>query len=353
MILKNYSLHFRIVNLWLFFLLLLTTLSNFPHQVVPSVSWFNCSVYFLIFLQCIFIARKASHNKAIFLNLGLFCLANSLTFVSLFIGEEFLFGDIYLKWQIFQYRTLLLDLLLVLSIVFICVKYTSNTQKTWVLYGLSFIIILPIFLWHYYPYVMDPYYTLKVDDLAFSKSALYFRIFPFFAVCYYGFLLYQNDKSLGLHINSLMVCFFILTLMTITDSFGEIYNIKLFSLSQFISLFILSVFAATMFQKLNYIHSDFGQFYESLIVSGNQSGVPIKRRKNPTLHFFASVARDYFNKSRNSFWFSLFSFLLVIKLLDFPLYLKMNVAAILIAALAILFYLAALYQKRLKKGELM
>lgn len=349
MLIKNYGTYVKIINYWLSYILLLAIISNLPHENIPILSWFNFSIYFLLFLHCIFIIKKERHNKSIFLNLGLFLFFYSFSFVPQYISDN------YLYYYVFAYRKIFLSFLLSFSIIYICIKYLFNNRKSSLVYVLSFAVIVPIYIWHFYPYLLDKDYILVIEDLSiFYKSILEVSFLPLFFVIFYALLLYRYDRSLGEHINSLMVCFFIMTLLEITDIFGYIYNIKLFSLSQYILLLNLSFFLITLFRKLNYIYSEFGQFYDTIVITGKHMGVPIKRKRSSRISLFAfSVAKAYFHEKRNTFGFITFLFMICINYFNFYPFLKLNIIVLFFGALLLIFYLTALYQKRSQNGELL
>jgi len=351
MISSKSSVLFRIINFWFAFVFFLVLISNLPHQTVPLFSWLNCSLYFLLFLLCVFIFIREPVNKAIFFNIGLLCLLYSFSFVNVLIGNENVFGDEYLAYDVFQYRTMLLSFLMAFSVIFICVRYLFKNLKTRTSYLITFLVVLPFFIWHYLPFLADRTYLLRVDTTVFYKSMLYFTFLPFFATCFYGYLLYKKEESLGEYINSLMVCFFLLTVVDITDIFGYIYQIKLFPLSQHISLFILSFFILTFFRKLNYAYSDFGQFYEHALISGNYLGVPIKKKRNKSIAPLIAFIKSYFKYRRNTFIFLSLAFIICLEHAGLPPYLKLNVAVLAFCSVVLLFYIIALYQKRVRNGE--
>lgn len=353
MLSKNFNIHIKIINCWLFFILLLVIVSNLPHDNIPTLSWLNSSIYFLIFLQCIFIFRRDQHNKSLFFNLGLFSVFYSFSFIQQYIGNNFSFGNNYHIYYFFEYRKIIISFLLAFCVLYICIKYLFVNLKPLYLYGITLAIIIPIFVWHYYPYLIDKNYIFDIENLSvFYKSILYLTFLPLFFIIFYGMILYLYDRSLGEHINTIMVCFFIMTLMDITDLYGYIYKIKLFSLSQYVLLLVLSFFLITLFRRLNYVYSEFGQFYDSLVVSGNNLGVPIKRKKASTISLL-DFAKAYFRQRRNTAGFLTFFFIFCINYFNVSPFLKLNLAVLCFGILVLFFYLTALYQKRSQNGELL
>jgi len=348
---KVLGIHFRIINIWFGFGLFLIVISNLPHQSgVPIFSWINVSVYFLLFLQCLFLFLQAQRNKFIYLNIALFSLISCLGVTYIFIGEEGLFGSYRTSFCLYEYQTISLNFSCTLCIVYICIKYLFRNFSPLRIYAISLSIILPILIWQFYPFFLDKYYILDHEAL-FDKSLLYFNFLPLFFLIFFGMLLYRYDKSLGEHINAIMVCFFIMTITDITTSLGYVYHIMNFQLTQFVLLITLSFFLITMFKLLNYSYSVFGRFYDSIMVETKNLGVPIKRKKGTGVLILA-FARAYFHQRRNTIIFGTLFFIFFINYFDVPIFVKLNLAVLSFGVLILFFYLTALYQKRSKEGNL-
>lgn len=347
---KNFNIHFRIINFWFTFVLFLIIISNLPHQEVPFFSWFNCSIYFLIFLQSLYLFKQEKHNKYVYLNIGLFALFHSLSFTNIFIGEHFLIEDNYLRYFLFEYKFILLSFFPALCVVYMTIKYLFKNIENYKLYLLSFAVILPVFLWHYYPFLLDKEYILDIDDAVLYRSVMLFDFLPLFFLVLYGILLYRYDWSLGEHVNTLMVCFFIITIMDITNLCGNIYDITIFGYTQYVLLVNLSFFLITMFRLLNYAYSEFGQFYNDIVNAGNTYGVPIIRKRSVTASLI-EFAKAYFHQRRNTIGFIMVLLSFSINYLSHSLFIKINIAVLSFGLLVLLFYLTALYQKRINSGN--
>ncbi len=348
---KIFGIHFRIINIWFGFGLFLIVISNLPHQSgVPIFSWINVSVYFLLFLQCLFLFLQAQSNKFIFLNIAFFSLISCLGSTYIFIGEEFLFGSYNLALTLYEYQTIALNFSFTLCTVYICIKYLFRNFSPLRIYAISLSIILPILIWHFYPFFLDKNYIIANEAL-FDKNLLYFNFLPLFFLVFYGILLYKYDTSLGEHINTIMVCFFIMTITDITNLLGYVYHIMNFQLTQFVLLITLSFFLITMFKLLNHSYSAFGQFYDSIMAEGKNFGVPIKRKKSNGVLILGFV-RAYFHQRRNAITFGTLFFIFFLNYFDVPVFLKLSLAILSCGVLILFFYLTALYQKRLKEGNL-
>jgi len=349
---KNLNIHFRIINYWLIFVLFLIIVSNLSHQEVPILSWVNCSLYFLLFLQCFYLFIQDRKNKFVFFNIGVFALFHSLSFTNIFIGEQNLLGNDFQAYYFFEYRHIILSLLFVLCIVYTCIKYLFNNLRPLPIYGITLAVVLPIFVWHYYPFLLDKQYILSIEDAVLYQRILYFNFLPLFFVILYGVCLYKYDRSLGEHINTIMVCFFIMIIMDITNLVGDIYKIAVFSLSQYVLLITLSFFLITMFRLVNYLYSEFGQFYDSIVTTGNNLGVPIKRKKAVSLSAI-DFAKAYFHQRRNAVGFLTLLLVFGINYFSDSVFFKLNMAMLSFGVMVLFYYFTALYQKRLKTNNLL
>lgn len=348
---KNFNIHFRVINIWLSFVLILIILTNLPHQQVPILTWLNCSIYFLLFLQCVYLFKQSKNNKFIFLNISIFALFHSFSFAALFIGEDNFIGNNYHAWFFYEYLNIIQTFLFVFCIIYISIKYLFRKIDAGYIYGLSLAVILPIFLWHFFPFLMDKEYILKHDNAYLYKSILFSDFLPLFFLGLYGVILYKYDRSIGEHINTIMVCFFIMIIMDITNLIGNIYAITIFTFTQYVLVVTLSFFVITMIRLLNYAYSPFGQFYDSIVISGNALGVPIKRKKSVSKSVI-SFMKAYFHQRRNAMGFLTLFFVFCINYFEVSLFIKLNFVVIAFGVLILFYFLSALYHKRLKDDNL-
>jgi len=311
----------------------------------------NISIYFLLFVQSLFLFKKVRHNRFIYLNIAIFTLFHSLSFASIFIGESFLIKNNYLSYYFFEYEHILLSALPAVCIIYIAMKYLFEGYENWKIYAMTFAIVLPVFFWHFHPYLLDKRYILTTSDTFLDRSVLFFDFLPLFFLILYGVLLYKFDRSLGEHVNTIMVCFFILTIMDVNNLIGYIYDITIFQYTQFVLMVTLSFFLITMIRLLNYAYSEFGHFYDSLVVSGNDFGVPIKRKETKTLSVL-DFGKAYFHQRRHALGFTTFVFVFAINYFNVSPFIKLNLAVIAFCILTLFFYMTALYHKRLNNGNL-
>jgi|GEM_PF-1210642 len=351
MLVKNANIHFKIVNFWLSFVLFLLVISNLPHQPAPFFSWFNVSIYFFIFLQALALFRHEAHNRLIYLNIAIFSLCHSLSFANIFVGETYLVQDDYLRYFLFEYKHIVLSGVTALCIVYICLKYFLHEFRKNGVYLLSVAVVLLILCWQYYPFLLDKEYILEVEDAFLYRSAMLFDLLPLFFLVLYGLLLYRYDWSLGEHINTLMISFFIMTVMDLTNYFGNIYQITIFQYTQYVLMVNLTFLAITMTRLLNLSYSKYGELYHSILSAGDMLGVPIKRKRTSGDILF-DFAKAYFGERRNVVAVVALTALCGVNLLSHSLFIKINLSVMLLGSLFLFYYLTALYQRRANSGNI-
>jgi hypothetical protein len=102
------------------------------------------------------------------------------------------------------------------------------------------------------------------------------------------------------------------------------------------------------------MNSEFGRFYDSIVVTGNHLGVPIKRKRSSPVSLLAlGLARAYFQERRNAFGLITFLVIFSINYFNFYPFLKLNIVVFFFGVLILVFYLTALNQKRSQNGELL
>ncbi len=349
---KKTDIHFRIINRWLVFILFLVIISNLPHQKAPFFSWLNVSVYFLIFLQASALLAREKSNRLIYLSLALFALFHSLSFANIFVGEGNLIPDDYLRYYLFEYKHILLSGITALCIIHICLRYFLRELSELRTFALSAALVVAVILWQYYPFLVDKEYILDVEDSILYKSVMLFDFLPLLFLFLYGFLLYRYDWSLGEHINTLMVTFFIMTIMDLTNYFGNIYEITIFQYTQYVLLTNLALMLITTTRLVNYSFSSFGQLHQSILVTGDTLGIPIKRKRTSGA-ILLDFTKAYFNERRNTVAIIALCGLWCVNFFGSSIFVKINVGVMLIASLILFYYLTALYQKRLDSGNIL
>ena len=351
---NNWKLIFRLLNVWFAFLVIAFISSRLPHwQNVSYHMWLNESVYFLLFLLSITILIKEVYNKDLFIPIALYLLVNSFSFISIFIGEEYLLGNNYTVYYFVHYKKLILLFLFNFIIIFIAIKYLLINQRSRVHYLLTFIIITPIFLFSFYPYLTNSelIFTLggKYRPDLYSRILLSHLLSLIFT-CIYAFILYKKDRILGEYINLLMACLSLFLITEIVGDLSEIYRYKIHSISQYIISINLIFLCIILFKKLCFLCSDYGQFYESLIKKKIKIGkIQIQRNRNKTNALLLRILKLYVAQRKTYFLALILVAFLAFGYFEFPKFFTINMITILGTFSGLFLYANALYKKRALK----
>ena len=351
---NNSNLLFRQLNIWFAFIAVLFISSHLSHwQNVSSHAWINQALYFLLYLLATTIFLKEGYNKDIFFNLSLVLLALSFSFLNIFIGNEYLFGNDYMMFWFFGYKKLTICFLFNFFIIYVVLKYIFSNQKVWKLYLYSLIVLLPVFVYNFYPYIKSTQYVFIIRDTFYidiSKRIFFIHTFSLFFIFLYGFLLYKTDKIIGEYINPLMAFFFIFLITDMVDKLSEIFSFRVFSISLYILTFNLIFLCGILLKKLFFLCTEYGQFYETLIQNKARLGnVQIQRRHSKSNAILIKVLKLYFYQRRN--------YLITLSLLTavgfgyfrFPAFFTINVVAFASCFIILFWFVNTLYKRREQK----
>lgn len=347
----NPNLLFRLINIWLAFVAVLFISSYFPHwQNVSSQAWINESIYFLLLLLAVSILIKDVNNRDIFINLSLYLLVHSLSFLNIFIGEKYIFGNSYTQYYIFHYKNMSFCFIFNFFIIYTVIKYMLTNQKTQVLYILTFAILLPIFITNFFPYLKFPKFIFTLGDKYLND--LYQRTFltnglSFIFVCLYGYLLYKKDKILGEYINLLMASLFVFLVTNMIDNLSVIYKFKVFSISQYMLTINLIFLTIILLKKLCFLCSDYGKFYENLIRRKTSMGkIQVKRHRSKMNALLLRTLKLYLYQRRNYILLLILLTSIAFSYFEFPKFITINLIAYICCFLILFWFIDALYKRR-------
>lgn len=354
MLKKNSNLIFRLLNIWFAFIVILYLSSYLPRwNNVSYHTWINEAFYFLLFLLAIFIYFREPYNKDIYLNISLFMFVHAFSFINIFVGEGFLIGDDYALYHFYIYRKIVLCFFFSLSIIYIVLKYLLMIKKTWLHYLITLSILMPVFLYRFYPYFEDSqfFFGLGASYLTdIHQRILFVYSLSLVSIFLYGYLLYKKDKILGTYINSLMAILFIFLVTDMVDMFSQIYDFHVFSLSQYVLTINLFFLFIILFRKLFFLCTEYGRFYESLINNKiNLGKIKIKRHRSELNAQLFSLLKLYFYQRKNYLITLTIITAILFAYFQFPRYFTINVTAIFLCVTVLFWFVNALYNKRAKR----
>jgi len=344
---------FTLLNICFAFIAVLFLSSHLPHwQNVSYHGWINEALYFLLFILSLSIFRKDLHNRDIFINLSLLFFVYSFSFLNIFIGDKYFFGNNYTEYYFFLYKKMILCFLFNFAVIYIVFKYLFLGQKTRLFYILTLTVLVPVFGTLFYPYIINPkiIFTLGrryLQDL--SRHIFLTHGLSLVFILLYGYLLYKKDRIIGEYINPLMAFLFIFLVTDMVDKFSIIYQFQIYSISQYVLTTNLIFLSFVLFKKLFFLSSDYGQFYEALINKEVKTGkIRVQRRHGEINALIIRFFKLYFYQRRN--------YLLLLSLLVFigfgyfqlPKFFTINVTVFLLCFIILFWFIGILYKKRAK-----
>ncbi len=352
------NLLFKLLNAWFAFVAMLILASAFPHwKNTDQLFWINEALYFLVFLFSIFISLKDRHNRDIYINLSIYLAIVVASFLQVFMGKEYMIGNNYTLFYYLQYSIVARSLFLNVFVVYTVVKQVFYKWQMGKRYALTAVIVLPVVVYCFYPYLSDPQHIFAME-LAYRKD-LYSRLFTsnhlsLVFLLLYGYLVYKKDHPLGEYINSLMAFFFFFSIFNAVDNLALILQFKIPQISQYFLMACLVILTAVLFQKLCFLASDYGQFYEALLNRKvDMERFKIQRRRSRVNTLTMKILNIYFHQRR----FYLISLCWVSGVVFLHLhasrFITVNIAAFLLCFLVVFAFVNSLYRKRERQKHLL
>ena len=219
---------------------------------------------------------------------------------------------------------------------------------------LSLGILLPILIYHFFPYLKNPDYIFTLGNNYLKDLSLRLFLtggitFPFILI--YGYILFKKDRSIGEYINELMAFFFIFYVIDSIDKLSIVYDFEILLIRNNILTFNLLFLSFILFKKMCFLCSDYGQFYESLISQKISLGkVKIQRRKTERNVLLLKILKIYFTQRRNYLLTLSLMFMIAFLYFSFPRYIALNIIAFISCIFILFYFINALYKKRSQKN---
>ena len=342
---------FRLLNIWFGFITILFLSSYFPHwQNTTYHGWINESLYSLLFLLSVSIAKRDRHNKDIFINLSVLFLAYSLSFINIFLGKAYLLGSDYTAYLFLTYKRIVLCFLFNYSILYIPIKYMLYREKSWKVYMTTSFIIIPVFLSIFSPYLFESDHIFYLGEQ--FENDFYTRLFllhipSLLSFVLYALLLYRNDNVMGTHINLLMTFFFVFFIASMIEMVSRAFAIQIYSISQIILSMNLIFISIAFFKHLFFLRTVFGQFYENLLREGNGSNsVRVVRYRSGKNVFLLKVLKIYLIQRRYYLLSLAFVTGVAFSIFRMPVFFTIHFLGFSLSFIILFLFINALYKKR-------
>ena len=354
MLKENSNLLYRILNVWFAFIALLFFSSYLPHwQNVTYLTYINEAIYFLLFIISVSIFFRENNNRDIYFNFSVFFLLHSFSFLNIFIGDGYLLGNNSIGWYFYTYKSFILTFSFNFVVIYIVLKYLFLNQRSWMIYMLTFVILLSVFIGKFLPYLKDPVFINKIGNVILNDLNKRFLLaygISFVSIVLYAYLLYKKDKILGTYISLIIASYSIFLVSDIIDALALIYGIQIFSIGQYVLTLNLIFLFIIFFKKLYFLCSEYGQFYESLI---NRkiifSKLKVKRFRSELHAQILLFLRLYLYQRRNYLFMLCLLSTLTLYYFRFPTFFTINLTALVLCSTILFLFINALYKRRAKQ----
>ena len=153
---SNQHLHtlFKLLNIWFAYIFILIVSYYLPHwENLTFLSWINEAVYFLLFIITFNIVTKDKINKDAFIILAIYLFVASLSFINIFLGDNYLIGTNKLSFNIYFYKTILMCTIFNLFIVYVMIKQTLHPESLFKNISVTLLLITPVTLYAFKDFI--------------------------------------------------------------------------------------------------------------------------------------------------------------------------------------------------------
>ena len=351
---KDASLLFRLLNIWLFFVVILYILSNLPRWPLPILPWINVALYFLLFLLMVAIIKRDRYNRDIFIFLSIPFFLYSISIIKIIVGPSFLINNGYVSYLLDFLFSFCGTITFEFAIIYIVIKYLLPEKKAWIRYLITASVFLPVTFLNFAPYILNHMHIFSFGDDGLYYADMAARLLRnhgltfAYMVVYAGFL-YRTDRILGIYINLLMASLFVfLSLEMVQFTFFD-RQLHLEIFSGIILTLNLIVMAGILAKKYLFTCSEYGRFYETLIENKFRMGkVKIQAYKSESNAILFKALKLYLSQRRVYLAFIGIVFVSSCIFFHFPTF-YMLITTVLVGSLVLLLvYINALHRKREK-----
>ncbi|MFZ5515083.1 MAG: hypothetical protein ACOY90_00490 [Candidatus Zhuqueibacterota bacterium] len=350
MLVKRNTLFSLIINAWFIFNLFLIVISNFPHWPIPTTSWLNHSLYFLLFLLTTTVAIKEKNAREIFILLSILFLLFAAGIFHSFTGNNYLFGDDYFVYYLLTYKKVGFSFLVLLIITQILLRYIQKGQSKYFVLGQSLLVSAVVTYILFRNFLLDRNYLLyeNVGLKSLYFHVLIINVILFLLIGVYCFLRYRLKRPNGETLGLFIAAFFLYVVIEIGDSYLSFLGKKNFNVSQLVLIVNLLIFVVVMLRKLIHLYSPFGNYYERLILAKlNLMNVPATGVHEANRSLMTTTAK-YILRMNYVSPIKLFFISLIPNMLYLPLYMKITIFMILFCMATFIAFYQALYRSRIR-----
>lgn len=242
-----------------------------PHSEASAVSFLNSILAFLCGLLCYKIFKEGGAPRIFYLSFGSYFFIYSFFFIPTYIGPYGVTGNLYHTWIIFEYIMMFSDFLLTFSITFLAVQTTFRDTLGLKIAFIAFLISALALILNYGRMVISYSYIFELDSPDFLFLASIKMHFYWFAMLgLYWFNSVKNDKPIAQYVNSIAFGFSLFIPLDLLHMFSRLFSLSiLIETGQYWNFVIIGFFAITLILKLYSAATDYGKWYEQILVFGD------------------------------------------------------------------------------------
>jgi len=156
----------KIVFMWLAYLVLHFGIQVLPHREIPTLSSVNLGLQFLLFLICVQMARKdIKAFRPALINMAIFFCFSVLLYTSSFMGSALFRDEYYISTYYHEYVNKIgYNALLALTVIYLIVDSWFQKKRTITKYALTFSVLAVLLVPLYHPYFQDPLHLYRVEE---------------------------------------------------------------------------------------------------------------------------------------------------------------------------------------------
>jgi hypothetical protein len=339
---------FVLFNIWMAFIVLSKFVLIFPHWKISVIALINYDLYFLVTLLALAVFFKDRHNKFIFLNIAIFSLSYVLGFLTIFLGEDYSFGNHYFQYYFWAYRKIFTSIITCITIIYVTIDYLYHEKRIGVKYLKTLFITIPISLLYYKNFFLDYRYLFQGDNYyQIFSGILGLNFLALFFIVLYGYLLFKFDKPISGHVNLIVFGFLIFLAIDSVDNFFNYLRKPLPDLSQVFLIGNLILFVSILIHNIVYLNTEFGKFYEDFRFSKIKLNIKLLKRKTIIDRWIILLQGNFMYSPFRMFLLFLMVISLSFFLYFYPYgYTKLSFLILIFIMIILLFYLNFLVRKR-------
>ncbi|MBC8180614.1 hypothetical protein H8E88_05765 [candidate division KSB1 bacterium] len=186
----------------------------------------------------------------------------------IFTGEGYPIGDNYLLYYVWSYRKIAISIALSGTISFIVADYLFYGEKILLKYLSTMIFVLPFSIFYFQKFIINSR-TIFFRPAQFEiiSSSIGMNFLALFFILVFGYLYLYRNQPITRHITLIIFSSLLYVAIDINDNIFLHQEKELPGISQVFLTGNLILYILIFIDKMIYMDSEFGKFYDKLISS--------------------------------------------------------------------------------------